>query len=112
MERYHTCFILFLVTAIALFLLLAALFFLFDIRRIIWVKTGWEGKKRVRDFQARYQSDETDFVLPDEGSTQKLDVTQEIMPQTLEEEWFEVVGITMVMEEKELQGHTESLEVR
>ncbi|MBR1865303.1 MAG: hypothetical protein IJ801_02225 [Lachnospiraceae bacterium] len=103
MERYHMLFVLFLVTAILLWVLLTGMFFVLDIRRILCIKTGWAVKKRVMDVQARYQPDEIRFPLPEKRKTERLEITQDLPHPTSEEELFEVIETKMVME-KEMQA--------
>lgn len=49
LEVYHTLFIVFLVITIILFVLLIVFFFVFDIRKIISIKTGWAVKQSVKE---------------------------------------------------------------
>lgn len=49
LEVYHTLFIVFLVITIILLVLLLVFFFVFDIRKIISIKTGWAVKQSVKE---------------------------------------------------------------
>lgn len=49
LEVYHTLFIVFLVITIILLVLLIVFIFVFDIRKIISIKTGWAVKQSVKE---------------------------------------------------------------
>lgn len=49
LENYNTLFVIFLIITIILFIVLIVFFFVFDIRKIICIKTGWAVKQSVKE---------------------------------------------------------------
>lgn len=49
LENYNTLFVIFLIITIILFIVLIVFFFVFDIRKIISIKTGWAVKQSMKE---------------------------------------------------------------
>lgn len=59
LEEYHTLFVLFLTIAILLFVLTAVLFFVFDMRKVIGIKTGWAVWRSIKRLKIGNQKKKT-----------------------------------------------------
>ena len=59
LENYHTLFILFLIITIVLGIALIVMFFLFDIWKIIRIKTGWAMKESIKEMNEINQQNDT-----------------------------------------------------
>ncbi len=90
LEVYHTLFIVFLVITIILFVLLIVFFFVFDIRKIISIKTGWAVKQSVKELdkinqkednakRKKYKANSVSFYKKenDDLSGQQIEIVEE-----------------------------------
>lgn len=121
LENYNTLFVIFLVITIILFILLVVFFFVFDIRKIIRIKTGWAVKQSVRELNEinqrednrqrkkykghsvqLYKDHSDDLLEYDSNTTNKNDIGIESDSVHCVEEISESIGtVTVDLEQKD-----------
>lgn len=114
LEVYHTLFIVFLVITIILFVLLIVFFFIFDIWKIISIKTGWAVKQSVKELykinqkednakRKKYKANSVSFKKEDKEAPVTVKLEQEengTVPLEVLTDFQEIPGINDVEEKK------------
>lgn len=103
LKRYHVLFIVFLIITIMLLILLVVLFFVFNIRKIINIKTGWTAKQNVE-----YRKGMRKFIV--EKSDKKFYISKKISDLEYDcKENFDIVETKLIMYSEERIPMQESM---
>ncbi len=106
LEMYHTVFVVCMVMTICLCIISIVFFCVFDIRKIIGIKTGWTLKKSIKELQIVYQEKERET----NRINSKESVLPEIQKRLKSEKKEEIVGRTELVTPVSVISYTESLQ--